>query len=268
MNTTPRNAALLATAVALGLLAAGCGSGTVGPVADTGPGRAAETGSPALGAAERLGRDDLELALLDIGDLPSGWAPDTAKAAEERGIGVPEPDGRQCGSLFDKPSDEWAENRFARTEVGPFVVARAHSWQNAEAAEKALEEFREAAEECESFEVEEGPSHDRTRVGYTAERLRMPELGDESVALRFVREGPGDEETTVLADVVSVRLGAAGVHLAQAGVDDEDATGIGPLVRTAVDKLDEVVSDGTPEPTGSFPDVTRLNGDPYPRRHD
>lgn len=269
MNTTPRSAALLAAAVTFGLLAVGCGNQAGPPTAGTKSQRAdGQERAPRQAGTPRLDQDELELALLDINDLPAGWAADTSEAAEERGIGVPEPARQPCRGLFDNRADERAESRFARTEVGPFVVARTGSHQSAEAADEALEDFRKAAKKCESFKIDEGPEGDTTKVNYTAERLRMPELGDESVALRFVREGPGDEEMTVLADVVCVRVGASSVHLAQAGVDDEDASEVEPLVRRAVDKLSEVASDGTPEPTGSFPDVTQLRVDPYARSHE
>lgn len=263
MNTTPRSVVLLAAGAALGLLVVGCGTQAGPPT----------TGTEPQGLHERqtrtaqLDREKLELALLDLNDLPAGWAADTAKAAKERGIGVPQPGG-PCHRLFDQRAKERAENRFARTETGPFVITRTGSFADAEKADAAMDAYQAAAEKCEDFRVDEGPEGDTTRVGYRAERLRMPELGDETVALRFVREGPGDEEMTVLVDVVYVRLGASGVYLAQAGIDDEDTSEVTPLVRRAVDKLSEVAADGTPEPTRSFPDVTRLKVDPYARSHE
>lgn len=262
MNTMSRPVALLTASVTLSLLAVGCGN-TAGP-ATTGTG---PQGADRQARATQLDEEELELALLDLNDLPTGWAADTARAAEERGIGVPEPDARPCRHVFDQQADERAENRFARTEAGPFVITRTGSYQDAEKADAAMSAFQAAAKECEGFRAEEGPEGDTTRVGYRAKRLTMPELGDETVALRFEREGPGDEETTVLVDVVHVRVGAAGIHLAQAGIDEE-ATDVEPLVRRAVDKLSEVAADGTPEPTRSFPDVTDLRLDPYARSHE
>lgn len=277
MNTTSRPA-LIAASVALGLLAVGCGTTAGAPSAGTEPrhgaegqqGQQRERGQQP-GAPDKVGQLDeeqLELALLDLNDLPAGWASDTEAAAKKRGIGVPQPTDKPCRALFDQGAGERVENRFARTEVGPFVINRASSHDSGDDADKRVEAYKKAAEECETFAIDEGPQGDTVEVTYRAEELDLPALGDDSVAVRFVREGPGDEGMTVLADVVYVRVGESSVHLAQAGIDDEDAGDVEPLVRRAVDKLSEVASDKTPEPTGSFPDVTQLRGDPYARPHE
>lgn len=267
MDTTSRPA-LLATGLVLGLLAAGCGGTAAGPPSASTEPHQDQRRSVAPERARQLDEAQLELALLDLNDLPAGWAADSEKAARERGIGVPQPTDRPCRALFAQRDEERAENRFARTEVGPFVITRAGSHESEEEAERTLEAYQEAADACETFAVEEGPQGDTAEVTYRAEELDLPELGDDSVALRFVREGPGDEEMTVLADVVYVRVGGASVHLAQAGVDDEDTGEVEQLVRRAVDKLSEVAADETPEPTGSFPDVTELRADPYAHPHE
>lgn len=264
MDTTSRSA-VIAASVALGLLAVGCNTTAGSPSAGTEP---HQRGQSQGRTAQQLDKEKLELALLDLNDLPEGWASDTEGAAKERGIGVPQPKDQPCRALFDQRARGQVENRFARTEVGPFVITRAASHESGEHADKTVEGYRKAAKECEGFAVAEGPEGDTTEVNYQADELDMPQLGDESIAVRFVREGPGDEEMTVLADVVYVRVGGNSVHLAQAGIDDEGAGDVEPLVRRAVDKLTEVASDKTPEPTGSFPDVTQLRADPYAPSHE
>ncbi|MBB1252003.1 hypothetical protein H3146_01295 [Streptomyces sp. OF3] len=302
MDTTPRSA-LLATGLVLGVLgltASACGTRVGPPTAGTEPRHVVD--SPTH--TGRLAEDRLKLALLDLNDLPTGWAADSKRAAEERGIGVPNPDEQPCRALFDPPAKVRADGRFARTEAGPFVTTRTVGYRSAGEARRALENFRKAAAGCGVFKIVEGPEEDRADVSYTAEDLPLPKLGDGSVALRFVRGGPGDDQVTVLADVVFVRVGGAAVHLAQAGVDgtadqeerdgeerDEregpEDGGVGPdeeevrdgdgaaersamlpLAHRAVEKLRAVVDNRTPRPTGSFPDVTQLKIDPYARTHE
>ncbi|WP_461029828.1 hypothetical protein, partial [Streptomyces sparsus] len=216
----------------------------------------------------RLDEDGLRQALLDLGDLPDGWVPDTEGAAEERGIGVPQPAGDPCRTLFQDPAETAADTRFARSPVGPFVTTRTGAHDSAEHAGQALRDFERAAGECTRFRITEGTGADSGPVAYEARDLALPLLGDDSVALRFVRRGPGDDRLTVVADVVYARVGAATVHLAQAGPEEPDGEGVEPLMRRAVEKLGEVAEYGEPPPTEGFPDVTQLRAAPYARPYE
>ncbi|MBD3930672.1 hypothetical protein IF129_03695 [Streptomyces chumphonensis] len=232
-----------------------------GPVVLTG-GCAGSTGTSGRPAgptlqAGRLTEEGLRLAVLSLADLPAGWAADTSAAARERGIGVPEPGEGPCRVLFRGPSGG-GEARFARTEVGPFLVARTGSHADVDAARGALASFRAAAGQCPGFQLTEGPRAAGHRVDYHAERAEAPELGDESVAVRYVRPGTGDRPVTVVADVVHVRVGAHTVHLAQSGREDPGGGSIVPFARLALEKLRAVAAGGTPSPAGSFPGATRL----------
>ncbi|MDK1474336.1 hypothetical protein QNO07_13040 [Streptomyces sp. 549] len=255
---------LAAAGAALALLSGGCAGGQQ----HDGPGTAAATGPhPA-----DLDEDRLRLALLDLGDLPPGWVPDTEGAAEDRGIGVPQPDDGPCRTLFQDPAETAADTRFARSPVGPFVTTRTGAHGSADGAEEALSAFERAAEQCSRFQVTEGTGVDSGTVAYEARRLRLPELGDDSAALRFVRRGPGDDRLTVVADVVYARVGAGTVHLAQAGPEEVDGEGVEPLARRAVEKLGEVTAEQEPdheqvEPDG-VPDVTQLRAAAYARPHE
>ncbi|MBW1598325.1 hypothetical protein [Streptomyces sp. JJ38] len=243
-----RAALVLALLAGPGSLAAGCAG-------STGPG--GQPGTPGL-AAGPLSEERLRLAVLSLADLPAGWAADTPDAARRRGIGVPEPAEGPCRALFRDPPGTGGLARFARTEVGPFVVARTGTHAGVDDARNALASFRAAAGQCPAFPVTEGPDAGGREVMYHAETLDAPRLGDESVVVRFVRTESGSRAGTVVSEAVYARLGAHTVHLARAGREDSDARGIVPLARLALEKLRTVAAGGTPSPAGSFPGATRL----------
>ncbi|MEE1928434.1 hypothetical protein V1J52_09555 [Streptomyces sp. TRM 70351] len=258
MDAHPRRWALAATALVLALTVPGC-AGSTGAGGPTGPTRPA-TASPSAPAG-RLSQERLRLALLSLADLPDGWAADSAEAARERGIGVPEPSGEPCRALFRVAAGARAHARFARTGTGPFLVVRTGSHPDADAAAHALAAFRGAARQCPAFQVAEGPAGAGGTAGYQAEPADPPRLGDDSAALRFVREPAGGSRVTVVADVLYVRIGPHTVHLAHAARDGDDgggADGFAVLARRAVDKLREAASGRTPSPAESFPGATRL----------
>ncbi|UGY91365.1 hypothetical protein [Streptomyces gobiensis] len=265
----------LAASFALGLLATGC-AGVQGSPEATRTGSVTEPREP-RGKPTGLDEERLRLGLLDLNDLPSGWATDSERAARKRGIGVPQPAEGSCRALFQSATDSAgtsAEARFARSRTGPFITTGAGAYTNDRTARSALAAFRKAAGECAKFQITEGPGEDAEPVTYEARKLAMPRLGDESVAVRFAREGSGDEQLTVIADVVYARVGASAVHLAHAGREDsgddsaDGADSVTPMARRAVHKLRDVTARRTPRPTASFPGVTKLKSDPYARSYE
>ncbi|MGD9482950.1 hypothetical protein WDH52_06745 [Streptomyces sp. TRM70308] len=227
-------------------------------------GRAGEGGESGA-RVERLDAGQLRLAVLSLADLPAGWVSDSDTAARERGTGVPRPPRGPCREVFrDARGGAEARARFARTEVGPFLVTRAGSHPSAADAADAVAAFRAAVRQCPGFRLvghsdAAGPDA-AGPARFRAEPVRDPGLGQESAAARFVRGGFGGEPDTV-AEVVYVRVGAHTVHLARSGHADHGSPAhadLTRLARTAVAKLREVASGRTPEPAESFPGATRL----------
>lgn len=217
-------------------------------------------------AEETLDEARLREALLDHTDFPVGWAGDSRRSAEKRGLGVPRPEERSCRELFDSLAGTTARAGFARTPAGPFVTTVAAAHRDTAHARRAVASFEKAAEQCGTFHAREGPAGDAVTVAYrAAEQAADPQLGrlgEESVAVRFHRhtgDGSGTRAGTgVVADVVIVRVGSGTVRVAQAGRDDGTTGGMAGLADRAVDKLRQVSTGRTPKPTPDQPGATEL----------
>lgn len=209
-------------------------------------------------AAEPLDERGLRQALLEVTDFPPGWATDSDKTAERRGIGVPSPVEDHCRELFESASGLAARAQFARSSSGPFVTTSTEAHAGPEQAREVLEDLREAAGECESFRAREGTGRHAVMVGYEAEELEMKGLGDDSVAVRFHRVLEGEATTPVVADVVISRVGSHTVRVAQAGREDVESERVEPLAVRAVERLQQVLDGIVPTPAPDQPDSVDL----------
>ncbi|UED86531.1 hypothetical protein [Streptomyces profundus] len=215
-------------------------------------------GQPA--ASDGLGESQLREALLDPVDFPEGWASDSEEAAAERGFGVPRPSENGCRELFDSGADGSQRAGFAKSATGPFVTTVVTAHDGEEAARAALAGFRAMADECGTFHAEEGPADGAITVAYDEEPRGDPErLGDECGALRYNRRLDGETAgTPVVAEVVTARVGAHTIRVAQAGREGRDTGDVNGIAERAVDKLTEVIEGNTPKPRTDQPGVTRL----------
>lgn len=207
-------------------------------------------------SAGALDEEQLRQALLDHMDFPAEWAGDTEEAAAERGIGVPEPKERSCGTLFDGSARVTARAAFARTYTGPFVTTTAAAHRDADRARQAVADFREAAERCTSFHSQEGDGEAALTVVYEVdetEPVASDGLGDEAATVRFHRKQEHPEAPRVIADAVLVRIGEHTVLVAQAGRDDSGTGSLEPLAERAAEKLREVTEGRTPAPDTDQP---------------
>ncbi|MEO3751291.1 hypothetical protein [Streptomyces sp. B6B3] len=253
--------ALLGGLVALGLLAP--------LVVSSGGTDPAEAADPV--GTHALDEQGLRGALLDPMDFPAGWASDSRKAAEQRGIGVPRPQEAACGELFESGEEITARAGFARTQSGPFVTTVAAVHESPADAARAVAAFRETvAEDCDTFHDSEGPAADPLTVAYRlgepdaleTELERLGEADADSAALRYHRKAPeGAAEvggTAVIADVMIVRVGTHTVRVTQAGRDDAGTGSVAEIAARAVDKLQEVCAGQTPTPDPDQPGTTEL----------
>lgn len=210
---------------------------------------------PAAGptaSAEAMDERQLRQALLDHMDFPAEWAVDSERAAAERGIGVPLPEERSCRVLFQSGAKHSETAAFARSISGPFVTTTAAGHRTAGQAQRAVADFREAAERCAAFRTEEGAGTETALTVVYESAEADPELrgglGDEAAAVRFERVQEAPEAPEVLAEAVLVRVGEHTVLVAQAGRDDQDTGSLRPLIDQAVEKLEEVAAGRTPSP--------------------
>ncbi|WP_130797136.1 hypothetical protein [Streptomyces otsuchiensis] len=212
---------------------------------------------PAAGSsasADALDEDELRQALLDHMDFPEDWAVDSAEAEQQRGIGVPTPQDEACGGLFDSSAPTTASTGFARSFSGPFVTTTAAGHGGEEEARAAMEDFRRAGEECDSFESVEGAGHGPSELTVVyrsgeADTVTMDDsVADEVASVRFEREQESEQAPEVLAEAALVRVGEHTVMVAQAGRDDPGTGDLKPMVERAVEKLQDVADGRTPEP--------------------
>ncbi|MGP4111052.1 hypothetical protein ACTWP5_09080 [Streptomyces sp. 4N509B] len=208
---------------------------------------------------------ELRAALLDHMDFPAGWASDSPRAADRRGIGVPRPEETDCRELFDGEEETAARAGFARSQTGPFITTVAAAHEDVEAARGAVADVRDAASgPCGTFRAREGPEGSDVTVAYEAGRPnelgseleRLTATGHDSAALRYHRrEGDG---TPIIADVVIVRVGTHTVRVAQAGRDDAGTGSVAEIAGRAVEKLEEVHAGRLPAPDPNQPGTTEL----------
>lgn len=213
------------------------------------------SGTPAAGALDEA---RLREALLAHTDLPPGWASDSERAAKKRGLGVPEPEDGDCRAVFNGDADAHARAGFARTPSGPFLTTTTATHGDADAARKAVAEFRAAARDCDGFRAREGPEDDETVVRHRSAKLTVNGLGDGSAAARFQRAPASDDEPPLVTDVVLVRVGEHTVRVAQTGADDPATGSAKQLAKRAAKKLAEVADGRAPTPAPDQPGTTDL----------
>lgn len=274
---TRRTAAATGLALAC-LLPVGLALSSAVPAAD--PAAPARQQAGRAPGEEGLSERELRVALLDHMDFPVGWASDSPRAADRRGVGVPRPEETPCRALFagggeDDTAEEATRVRagFARTQSGPFVTTVATTHPDRAAARRAVAELRDAARgPCHVFHAREGPKGSAVTVAYEADRpdALRPELdriqrlerlsaGDQdSAALRFHRRADDGGGAPVVADVVVVRIGVHTVRVAQAGRDDASTGSVAEIAARAVEKLAEVCAGRTPTPEPNQPGTTDL----------
>jgi hypothetical protein len=145
------------------------------------------------GAAPLPTEDELRLALLTAGDLPTGWA----EVAEDEGEDDPLCGIRLTGLLgLDEDALPNAETTLAKDpDTGPLLF-EAVGFMPEGRGEEALRLYREAIANCEGDEIAGRPAS----IG----ELSFPSLGNESAAYRITVRDP-DSDLNALIDIVAIR---------------------------------------------------------------
>ena len=198
----------------------GAGSGT--RVADA---SAAES-TPAVpqdAAGEELTKREARAALPKVTDLPTGWSTDPDKVAgddESAGDTDERYSPGRCKAVFE-PLDKLDGKRTVRQEatfrksvLGPYLAVGIASYSG-EMKDEQFAAVVEAFNDCPSFTVTDadGPAK------FTASPLSLPNLGDETLALRFAASA---QDTDFEVDAISVRVGhnvISVLQIALAGLD-------------------------------------------------
>lgn len=229
MPRAPRRTPLL-TALALtgALTLAACGDDappelarTVGdPSATAAPDPGQQTDLPEVdleAAGRQLSSTEVDATLPEVSALPSGWAVDPDNILgddDEEESGETRVVPERCRTVFEsmqelntaEPEAE-GDVTFQESEVGPFVGASVSSFAE-EVPEDRFDALVDGLSECREFSVEEAGEV----TNLTVSPLSFPNLGEDSIALRFTGDTRGSDFTM---DVVSIRVGHNLVGISQ-----------------------------------------------------
>lgn len=184
---------------------------------------------PAGGPGRELSAAEVTQILPTVGDMPTGWSvdPDNSLGGDDEDDSVVTP--ASCDELFNG-LDEMTEDPAAKADVtfmagalGPFLGVSVSSMSEI-IPDDAMKQITDAFGSCSDFELDDG----KEVASVTASPLSFPNLGEESIAIRFNAESPS---VTLAIDYVGIRSGHNLVVVSQAGVGG--AADIAPLEQAA-----------------------------------
>jgi hypothetical protein len=183
--------------------------------------------SPTPEKLQNVSREQLNSALLTLGDLPTGWT-----------TTAPQPDNPEDNICdFDEKtvSQPLADLKvdFQRAETGPFLVQTLQSYEG-DGAEKVLSAFLEKFQSCSSWTTTDDKGK---QTKWQVSGLSFPKSGDQTIAMRIA------SEATILGilelDFVVIRRGRIinAVGYGELGFKGIDSSQTEQFVKRADEKL-------------------------------
>ena len=191
-------------------------------------------------AGEVLSKSDARAALPLVSDLPTGWSTDPDDVAgddddDDDSGDVYRP--ARCGRLFDAldrdddPDKQLVEvdSSFRKSELGPYLNVSVASFED-EVQQEPFDDLVDALGECPKFSVtdEEGT------YSMAAAPLSFPNLGDDTLALRFSARRDG---TNFEMDFVAVRSGHNVIGATQIALLGVDTAATEQALRAVVSRI-------------------------------
>jgi hypothetical protein len=222
-----------------GASTAGCGSTRSGNQPSASP-----SASP---SAKVPGAEDLKKGLLQLSDMPTGYA---AKPGSTSGGGTPSPadsssvtgPNAACTQLFNQFDQESSTNseqasasaEFEKAATGPFVKEELESYRDAAALQKDMGTVSAAVDKCGEFTVKEEDGEAKVKMANAS----FPKLGDETAAFKLdALVSAGGKRVTLSGYLIAVRVGNVVCTITSFGVPNVDANEIEQITRKAVDKV-------------------------------
>lgn len=208
--------------VAVGLtLAAGCSGGS-GSRADTVPDQPTETNAAPATGGQTVTRSDLQAALLETNDLPTGFSPNPDLLGGKV--------HKLCNATYSIADKGKAEVGFAKSNFGPFVVESLRLFPD---AERTLNASTRAATSCSKWTDSDG-------ARYTIAALSFPRVGDQTLAVRLSATGP--DGTSFDGPVVFWRRGNVIAQVVETSAAGADTDLLLRMVRRADERLRSAMS--------------------------
>lgn len=210
--------ALLGIAAALVAFSVACGGGddkadTIDPptaTEGTEPEEPEATDEPVLSGNDGLDQAELQDALPELGDLPSGWVVSVDDEEDD------DETDEVCGESAEEDLEPLAEAAvgFEQSEFGPFIATALMTMDD---ADDALDKVREGFSACTEWTVVD---EDGAEITYHLSPLSFAEVGEEAFAVRMSAAIPffgaftGDlvyfRRGSTLASMAALSLGPVG----------------------------------------------------------
>ncbi|MEU8886465.1 hypothetical protein [Streptomyces sp. NPDC048442] len=249
MRTRTLRAAAVGLAASSVLLATACEGGAKAeekPAAKK-PTAAAKPSTPP--AVAPLTQRQVESALLEVRDMPTGWSKDneiSSSAAGSTEFALGKTDKPECQFLFDavvgsekgaKPQNS-AVVGFTKSEEGPILVGGVTAYTEAEA--KTLMKEPPLPPSCRKFTGDfEG---DKVTVVY--EDLSVPKAGQDSQGLRLKLTSKDPEMPSMQYDIAHARVGGAIATTMEMSFLKADVQAFADAFTKSVTKVEKVTKEG------------------------
>ncbi|MFI0979291.1 hypothetical protein ACH4SP_20105 [Streptomyces sp. NPDC021093] len=249
MRTRTLRAAAVGLAASSVLLATACGGSTEAeekPAAKKTPAAAKPSTPPAVAP---LTQRQVESALLEVRDMPTGWSKENEISASDAGnaeFGMGKSDKPECQFLLDavvgsekgpKPQNS-AVVGFTKSQEGPILVGGVTAYTEAEA--KKLMKEPPLPPSCRSFTGDfEG---DKVTVAY--EDLSVPKAGQDSQGLRLKLTSDDPEMPSMQYDIANARVGGAIATTVEMSFLKADTQAFAEAFTKSVAKVEKVTKAG------------------------
>ncbi|CAL9290049.1 hypothetical protein SUDANB25_01700 [Streptomyces sp. SudanB25_2051] len=209
-HTRMRRGAVVAMTASALFLTAACG-GSSEKKDDQAKGGESGSSAGQKPAAAPLTEAQMKAGLLEVADLPAGWKVEAAASSDQ----APKAEKPECQPLAVLMSDkidgatQGGSREFARGADSAILAHQVFTYSDGDAAAAFVKSVEEATGKCGSFvSVDAGE-----KMSVTAEKLTVPQVGEEAVGVRLVLDIP-QLGMKLESDVLVARQGAGVTRLA------------------------------------------------------